>query len=704
MATLQKLRNNAGVLLAIVIFIALAAFILGDLLQSGSSIIRGKQLEIAVIGNESVEYPDFQSRFNELANIYKTNNQVNNLDENAYEQIFNQTWETLLQETIMGEVYDELGIEITSEEMFDMVQGNSIHPIIVQIFGDPQTRQVDKSRVIQFLKYIQENPEAPQRASWLNIEEQIISTKKTSKYNTLVAKALYVNSLQASNSLNNKNIVADMKFIQKKLISIPDSTVSYTDSDLKAYYDKNQSKYEQKAQKRLAYITYDIVPSADDENQAQKWINGILADFQKATDNVQFVNMNADTRFEDVFQSESDLAPNISEWAFNAEENDIYGPVKEGNTYKIYKLNAVKMLPDSVRASHILLRVESAAQAQVALTTIDSLKNIIETGKATFEQVARDNSQDGSAPQGGDLGWFGRGRMVAPFEKAAFNAQVGELVTVQTEFGYHIIKVTSQSKKTKHVQLAVIDREVIPSTETYQQLYTEASKMAANAENLEGLKQEAEKSNKSVRNVIVGENDRNIPALGPVRTLIYSAFANSSEGELVVGNDRSPVFELEDKFIIAAVESETKEGIKSFESVKSSIEFAVIREKKLEKLLEEFNAARGESIEQTAQNLGLQVEDANGFNLQYGSVNAIGYEPAINGAVSALEPNIQSKPVAGRNGVYVIEITQKTGQAPTDIASEKNSMFANTSYRAGYQAYETLKNNTKIVDKRSKFY
>jgi peptidyl-prolyl cis-trans isomerase D len=704
MATLQKMRNQAGLLIAIVIFIALAAFILGDLLQSGSSLIRGKQLEIAKIGNESVEYPEFQSRFEELANNYKANNQVNNLDEKAYKQILNQTWEMILQEKIMDDVYEDLGIDITPEEMFDMVQGNNLHPIIVQIFGDPQTRQVNKSQIIQFLKYIQENPDAPQRTSWLNIEKQIINSKKSTKYNTLVGKALYANSLQAQNSLKGQNITADLKFIQKKLLTVPDSVITYSEDDLKDYYKNNLSKYEQKAQKRLAYITYNIVPSEEDDAQARKWINDIKTDFEKAEDNIQFVNMNADTRFEDVYLSKSELTPNISEWAFNASLNDIYGPVKEGNTYKIYKLNDTKMLPDSVRASHILLRVENATEARIAAKTIDSLKNVLESGQATFEQVARDNSQDGSASQGGDLGWFGRGKMVAPFEKAAFHANVNELVTTQTQFGYHIIKVTRQSRKSKHVQLAIVDREVIPSSTTYQHLYTEASKFAANAQNLEGLKNQAEKMNKNVRYTNVGENDRSIPELGPVRTLIHAAFSNSSEGELVVGNDGSPVFEIEDKFIIAAIESETETGVKPLEDVKSSVELAVVKAKKIEKLLEDFSSARGQNIEETAQNLGLEVQSASGFNVQYGSVNAIGYEPAINGAVIALEVNEQSEPIAGRAGVYIIELTKKEGTAPTNIEAEKQSLFANLSYRASYLAYETLKNNTKIEDKRSKFY
>ncbi|MBN2806234.1 MAG: SurA N-terminal domain-containing protein [Prolixibacteraceae bacterium] len=704
MATLQKLRNQAGVLLAVVIFIALAAFILGDLLQSGSSLIQGKQLEIAVIDGESVEYPEFQQRFDQIADIYKSNNQVNTLDEAAYQQILNQTFENLVHDLIMTEVYDELAIEITSQEMFDMVQGNNLHPIIVQVFGDPQTGMVDKANVIQFLKYIQENPDAPQKAGWLNIEKEILKAKKESKYTDMVAKGLYANSLQAKQSLISKDKIADLKFVQKKFSTIPDSTVKYTDADLKKYYNDHQREYEQDAQKTISYVVFNILPSEEDDRSTLRWMNDIKNEFTNATDNVQFVNMNADNRFEDVYEKQDVLSSAVAEWAFNAQINEVFGPYKEGNVYKMAKLNDIKMLPDSVKASHILIRAENANETQFAAQIIDSLKTVIESGRATFEQVARDNSQDGSASLGGDLGWFKRGQMVAPFERAAFRAAKDEVVAVQTQFGFHLIKVTAQGKTSKHVQLAVLDREVIPSTQTYQNLYTTASKFAANAQDLEGFNKQVAAEGLSARTAVFGENDRQIPGLGEARSLIRTAFNDTKTGKLVVGTDNSPVYELNDKFVIAAVTSAQEKGLRTLEQVKASVTLAVIKEKKKEMLMNQFKSAKASTIEETASKLGLLVESAQGFNLNFGSVNAIGYEPVINGAVAALDINKLSNPIEGRNGVYFIQLTNLTGGGNGNIESEKLALYQSSSYRANFQAYQTLKEETEVVDKRSKFY
>jgi peptidyl-prolyl cis-trans isomerase D len=592
MATLQNLRNKAGVLLAAVIFIALASFVLGDLLKSGNSLIRGKQLEIARINGESIEYPEFQASFDEISKIYKTNNQVNNLDDKAYQQILNQTWETMVQDRIMGEIYDELGIDVTSEEMFDMVQGNNLHPIIVQIFGDPQTRQVNKSNVIQFLKYIQENPTSPQKESWMNVEKQVLASKKLSKYTDLVGKGLTANSLQAKQSLAEKNVTASLKYIQKKYSSVSDKEVTCTDAELKKYYESHLSEFEQKNQKILDYVTFDIVPSADDDRDALAYVNNLKSEFITAENNIQFVNANADTHFEDTYQSEKELSSSLSLWAFSSTINDVFGPIKDGDYYKIYKLNAIKMIPDSVKASHILIRVKNEAEAKPAIAKIDSLKKLIESGRLSFDLAARMNSQDGSSAQGGDLGWFKRGMMVPEFEKAAFMAEKDELVIAQTQFGIHLIKVIVQGPKSKNVQFAIIDRQVSPSNTTYQNIYMEANKFAASSQNLEGFNKTVAEKKLIKKSVTVSENDRTIPGIGSIRNLVRSAFLNSKAGGLVVGQDKSPIFETENKFVIAAVEAEFKEGTKSFSAVKSTVELTVAKEKKEKMFVQLFQGFR----------------------------------------------------------------------------------------------------------------
>jgi parvulin-like peptidyl-prolyl isomerase len=105
-------------------------------------------------------------------------------------------------------------------------------------------------------------------------------------------------------------------------------------------------------------------------------------------------------------------------------------------------------MSEQVRASHILLMYAGSARSSAtrsqeeAKTSIAELKAKIDGG-ADFAELARAHSDCPSSEKGGDLGTFGRGQMVGPFEQAAFGMQVGEVSpVVETDFGYHIIKRT----------------------------------------------------------------------------------------------------------------------------------------------------------------------------------------------------------------------------------------------------------------------
>jgi peptidyl-prolyl cis-trans isomerase C len=127
--------------------------------------------------------------------------------------------------------------------------------------------------------------------------------------------------------------------------------------------------------------------------------------------------------------------------ASDAEKKEEYEKNKE-------RLN----VPEQVRASHILVLVKEDAadeDKKAAMEKIEALRSRALSGE-DFAELARENSADGSAARGGDLGYFSRGQMVKPFEDAAFSLGIGDISTVvETQFGYHIIKITD--KKEPHL-------------------------------------------------------------------------------------------------------------------------------------------------------------------------------------------------------------------------------------------------------------
>jgi peptidyl-prolyl cis-trans isomerase D len=692
-------------MIAIVIGLALGAFILGDMLNSGSKLMRPSQMEIAEINGESVQYPDFQRKVDELSEIYKRNSRQTQIDENTWEQIREQVWQGYLQENILNKASEKLGITVTTEELFDLVQGSNPHPIIQQMFKNPKTGEVDKSTLIQFLKTLETTATPEQKSYWLYIENQIKQDKLRTKYNTLVSKGLYVTSSEAKKSLEAKNRNASFQYLLLNYSTISDAAVTISDSELKEYYNKHKDLYKQEKTRKIEYITFDVLPSAADNAATQKWVTDNKADFAAATDNAQYVNVNSDTRFDPGFFKKEELPANIAEWAFTAKPGDCYGPYFENNEYKLVKIDQFKMLPDSVQASHILINPQTIGSIEKARALVDSLKRNIELGGSFAEAAMKYSEDPGSKLKGGDLGWFKRKQMVPEFEEAAFSGEINKLYIVGTQFGFHLIKTTKKGKETNQVRIATLSRKVVASTETYQKAYSETSKFASENQSLEAFNKAVISQKLDKKMATVKENDREVPGLDQSRALVRAAF-NADKGKMLVNNEGSTIFEFGNKFVVGAMTEATEEGSSSFEEAKIRVDLAVRKEKKAQMLAEKVkSAASGQTdLASIASRLSTEVKDGSSVNFNTYSIPSAGFEPAVIGTVCNLAEGKISAPIEGNAGIYLVKVTSVVNNADVNIKGEKERLAQSLGYRVGSQVFESLKKMVDIQDKRAKFY
>ncbi len=249
----------------------------------------------------------------------------------------------------MGDVYEDLGIEISSDELFDMIQGSNLHPIIQQLFRNPETGQVDRNAVVRFLKSLEVGVAPEQRDYWLYLEKQIVEERTQSKYTNMIGKGLYVTGVEAQKSMLAKTKKVNFDYIALNYNSVSDSTVTVADKDLKAYFDAHQDDYKQEKLRQIEYVTYNVTPSKADYTEGENWINDIKADFGKATDDIQFVNSNSDVSFVGVWSKKEDLPENVGNWVFdeNVEEGAVFEPYFENDLYTLSKEREIKMVPDS---------------------------------------------------------------------------------------------------------------------------------------------------------------------------------------------------------------------------------------------------------------------------------------------------------------------------------------------------------------------
>jgi peptidyl-prolyl cis-trans isomerase D len=703
MATLQNIRNRAGILVAVIIGLALLAFILGDMLNSGRSLLRPSQMEIAKIDGESVQYPDFQKRVDELTEVYKMNTQRSQLDENAYAQLREQTWQTLLHEIIMGKVFDELGITVTGDELFDLIQGNDPHPIVKQLFTNPQTGQVDKSAILQFLKSLEGNATPQQKAYWLYIEGQIKQDRIQSKYNALVSKGLYTTKEEVKKSLAEKNHQVNIQYVGLNYSSVGDSAVTVSEKDLKAYYEAHKDDYKQESTRKIEYITFEVTASAADDAATKKWIEDNRDDFAKAEDNAQYVNANSDTPFDEGYWKKEELSPALGEWAFNSPVGSVYGPYLENNAYKMAKVDQFKMLPDSVEASHILISPQTVGSAQRAKELIDSIKTVIERGGSFAEMAQKYSDDKGSAVKGGDLGWFKRNQMVKEFEEAAFSGEVNKLYIAATRYGYHLIKPTKKGKESNQVRIAILSRNIEPSSQTYQNIYSEASKFAGENADFKSFEKAITDRKLNKKYASMMESDLTVNGMESSRALVRAAF-QADKGDILVNNEGSPIFEFGNQFVIAALTGITEAGIAPLEEVKAQVDLAVRKEKKAEVLAQKLKDAASNDLTTLAQKVNSEVKEASNVNFTMFSVPGLGMEPAVVGTATSIAQGKISDPVKGNNGVYVLKAVSTNEGTDTDSEAERMKLSQSLAYRASYQAFEAQKKIVEVVDKRAKFY
>jgi len=700
MAILQGIRNKAGLLVSIVIGLALFAFIMGDLMRSGRSLLRGDVNEIAEIGGNSVSYKEYYALVEQLTDNYKRNTNKSGLDEETTEQIREQAWETLVKNYVMQEAYESLGIDVSPEEVFDMVQGQNIDKQVMQIpiFKNKQTGQFDRALVIRFLKSLDQDPSGNARVSWLAFEKVLIENRKLTKFFNLIKKGYYVPKVIAKEMQQNDNKKVNFNYVVKNYASISDSTITVSDEAIKKYYNDHINTYDREESRDINYITFDIIPSEQDNEMAKKWINDIIVDFKNAKDDKTFIDINSDQPFDDKWYKQGELPAKIDSFMFASDTGAIYGPYFEDNAYKLSKLSAIALLPDSAKARHILIQPSEDLPYPKARALADSIKNLLKNG-ADFVSLARQYSADkNSLAKDGDLGWFKSGDMVKEFEDSVFMAKKGDIITTTSQFGIHVVEVEDKGPETKKVQVATIVRNVEPSDATRQVYYAKASRFAGENNTSEKFNAAIDKEGMTKR---IASNlkkmDKTIAGLESPREVIKWAYT-AEKGDI------SPVFELGDKFVVAELTKVVEKGPAPLEDVENEIKVAVVKEIKGQKLIEKFTQANAKTLEEYSSKLNLPLQNAENVVFSAYTIPGAGIEPEVIATATTIQPNIMSQPIAGNNGVFVLQVISTDTVGTATIESEQMKLSRDVIYRVDYQAYDALKKAANINDERSKFF
>jgi|WetSurSiteA1Bulk_404760.scaffolds.fasta_scaffold00580_2 peptidyl-prolyl cis-trans isomerase D len=706
MAILEKLRVKAGLLLAIVIGLSLLAFVLSDFLDSSGSLFTRSKYEIAEVSGKSVPYTDFETLVNKLEQMQKLQSGQTSLDEATMDQIRNVTWENMIQDMLLEKQYSKLGIDVSEEELRNLIMGENPHPAIAQLFTDQQTGVLNRQALNAFMQRISTEDESSEdKKYYLYIENEIFRQRKNIKYLNLIRKGLYATRFEASLQQKEAARAVDVNFIVKGFNTLPDSAITVTEKDIKKYYKENINLFKQKESRDIRYVYFEVTPSQADKQAASQALNDLLPDFEK-TDNVsQFVSMESDEPFDSKNYAQGELPDSIGSFMFSAgQQGAVYGPYFDGTAFRASRLAAVKYLPDSVKARHILLRA-SQNNAQQIFHMADSLVNLIKGG-TSFATLAMLYSADGSAQTGGDLGWFKEGQMVQSFNDSCFLGKTGDLKIVPSQYGLHIIQIQDQSRPTKKVQIGTLVKTVIASEETDHGYYVKANEFA-------GMNNSYEKFNKAIETEKLSASTRTALNLAPMDKKVNdleSARALVSWAYKAEEHDISAVFKFGNKYVVGVVDKVREEGPAPLADVRADVENRVRQQRKAEKIVAEIESRRAsaKTIEGLSRSLGLPVEPVTGLRFTSSSLGNAGIEPQVIATALALEKDEISEPIIGENGVYVLAVNNSTDPTEAEVktGTELARNYVERSYAAktNYSAYEALKELAKIKDNRREFY
>lgn len=690
-----KIREKSTLLL-IMIGGAMLAFILGDLFSSSNFLVSGSQTEIGVVAGEAIEGRDFEDRVQQAIENYKSQTGQTTITGATTDQLREQTWNQLLRDIVMEQEMEELGVTVTADEIYDMVQGNNPHPQVVQAFTDPNTGRFDNAQVAAFLQRMDQDPDMKER--WVRFERDIAKLRRSEKYFNLIKKGLYATDHEAQNDFIAKSTPANVRLVVKRYASVADDGIEVSDADVKKYYNANLKKYEQEASRDVEFVTFDVEPSQEDIDKVVQWAERLKPEFEAAENDTLLVNRESDVRFNAMWTAKGSLPLNIDSVMFRVSKGYVHGPYRDGKSVKLAKLIGVKMSPDSVKARHILLTPRTYGAN--AKAKADSIFDLVKNKKADFAALAKTISEDpGSGAEGGDLGWFAEGQMVPTFNDACFNGKKGDITLVQSQFGFHIIEVLDQKGKSEKRAVATIQRSIEASSKTYQVVYGKADDFARNAKSVESFDAlVAEKGLNKRLAPNLKENDRTIAGLESPREVVRFAF-NAKKGEV------SKVMEMGNTFVIAVLTAVREKGNTPIEDIREELEAEVRKEKKAEQFIKEFASAGASDIQVLADKMNLPVEVKEGLSFSASAIPGMGREPEVIGTASVLAPGKLSGPIKGQQGVFVLTVDSRAEAPAVDsYAGNARGLSASMASRVDFEVFEALKKKADVKDNRSKFY
>ncbi len=704
MAILGKIRERS-IFLIIVIGLALFAFVISGVFD-GSSSNSGPDDPIGIINDEELDFEFFR----QLVDQTERSSNYSSI------QSLNLVWNQIIRNTVFDQEYKKLGIDAGKDQIEQIISSN---PSIVQ-----DSRFLNEAGFFDFGIFTDfisqlriENPSAYQ--TWKNQEKSIISLAKQNIYFNLIKSSSGLTDKEAREIYHFQNDNINIKFVNIPFEIIPDSLVKVSDSEIRKYVNDNSKTYEKDETRNIQYVLFDDQATESDITDIRLHLESLIDErisynnVSKLTDTLaglkstikirEFIEDNSDLLFDSIYKPKGNLNNEYSEILFGLSKGEVFGPYRDKEYLKISKLIDFKNNA-SIRASHILISYDGATRSQLksprtkkeAKSIANKVYRLARRNPNNFVQLAKEKSDSPSKNIGGDLGFFQEGQMAQEFYNFCNKSKVGRIGLVETEFGFHIIKVTD---KDDLALFADISKKIVPSEKTSNEIFRKATQFEMDSKKEGNFEYVAKSNNYTPIPVVnIEKLEEVLPGLFRQRNIVKWVFEKDTKIKDIKR------FNLNDGgYAVVQLISKNPEGVSSIDEVRDEVSKILLKKKKIEIIKKRFKSKS--SLESLIENNDFLIETATAVNQQNPTVPGYGNEPYVIGAAFSLEENQTSNLLEGKNGVYKILLTKKN-QA-IDIGNYQNfglSVRDSKDENIPESIFNALNSVAEIEDNRALYY
>ncbi|KPM32661.1 PpiC-type peptidyl-prolyl cis-trans isomerase [Croceitalea dokdonensis DOKDO 023] len=706
MAILENIRKRTTVLI-LIIGLALFAFVISGVFTSNDFSGGKVGSAVAEVNGEAISIDAFRRKVEQASRQYGPNF--------SSTQLVNKVFDQEVKSAILSQQFQDLGIDVESDQIIEFIKntGYAQDPT----FHDDNgvfNEEVFKRTIADWKET---NPLAYD--NWLNIENQIMQSAKEQMYYNLVKAGVGATLTEGQFDYKLANEKVDLQFVRIPYSSIPDSTVQVSKDEIKAYIKEHEDDFKQEEARDVRFVFFEEKPSLEDENAIKNAVTQLMEDseeynedrdttytiagFRNTKDMAAFLDRNSDTKFDTIYKAKAELPAVAADTLMALPVGAVYGPYRDGDSFKVSKIMDAK--PNgSVKASHILIAYEGAERANPDIkrtkeeAAAEAKRLFAEAKKSgvEFTTLARENSDGPSAPRGGDLGYFQEGIMADEFNDFCFGNDVGDIGLVETQFGFHVIKIDD---KRNLLQVATLSRAIEASEETINTLFTNATKFEmaavdAEAENFDDIAKESELTVRPVNKLKA--MDENLPGLSAQRSIVQWAFNEDTN----VGDIKR--FDLAEGYAIVQLTKMHKGGLMTSEDASPQVLPILRKKKKAERIIAE---NKGRNMDEVMANNGVTKSTATAVTRKSPTLAGAGREPMVVGTAFGLDEGQTSALIEGQSGVFMVTVTKKTPATELpNFSTFANTLTTNNRNAVNTSVYNALKEKAEIEDSRAIFY